>query len=143
MVPDGSRKPMSRPTAMWFRVTRAKARKLQKTKAWAMPGRGRSLMTLAWQRTSQTKSQTRFAIGKRWKPGSLREWRTLLKTTPKRRQKSQAEARTRATRRDFSTMKKCGGSARVPNEGSRAKRADEADVLSQDMVSLRTPLLPL
>ena len=34
------RKPRPRPTAQWFSVTRTKAQKPQKTKAWARPGRG-------------------------------------------------------------------------------------------------------
>jgi hypothetical protein len=34
-----------KPTAQWLSVTRAKAQKAQKTKAWARPGSGRSRMT--------------------------------------------------------------------------------------------------
>ena len=88
----GRGKPRPKAPAQWLSVTSAKAQKAQKTKACARPGSGRSRMTLAWKRTSQTKSRTRLPIGKRWKLGSFFDLRILSRTTPKRRQKAQAEA---------------------------------------------------
>src|SRR5579859_6038572 len=113
MIPAGSRKPTPKPTATWLRVTRAKARNPQKTKAWARPGRGRSRMTLAWQRTSQKKSQMRLPSGERLKEGSLRESRIRLRIGPKRRQNKAIELRMMTAKVSFSPSEKPCGSARV------------------------------
>src|SRR5450631_2906088 len=104
---SGGRKARRRPEARWLRETRAKARNPQKTKAWAMPGSGRSRMTLDWQRTSLVKAQTRLEIGRRDQPRSLRAVRMLRRMGANRRKKRKAEAQTRISRRPISKGAKC------------------------------------
>ena len=70
-------------------------------------------MTLAWQMTSQTKSQTRLPMGARLKLGSFLDLRIRLRIGAKRRRKMAAEARMRASRRSFSHVAKLWGSASV------------------------------
>src|SRR5579862_111631 len=96
-----------------MRVTRAKAQNPQNTKACARPGKGRWRMTLAWHITSQTKSQTRLPMGKRWKSASFFESRMRLRMGPKRCQKSQSDARMSTAKAAFSAREKCWGSASV------------------------------
>src|SRR5271165_2292729 len=109
--------------AKWFSVTRAKAQKPQKTKAWARPGSGRSRITLAWQSTSHTKSQTRLPMGKRLKLASFFDLRILSRTVPKRRQKPAAEATASPTKSNFSQKEKCRGSAKVPSRKFMVEQA--------------------
>src|SRR5690242_66271 len=70
-------------------------------------------MTLAWQSTSQKKSQTRLPIGAREKPGSFLDWRMRLRIGPNLRQNMAAEATIKATRSNFSHVEKLCGSASV------------------------------
>ena len=87
-----------------MRVTRPKARKPQKTKAWARPATGLCWMTLPWKRTSQRKVLRRGASEPREKAGSdLAAWITRA-TLPKRLRKPVREAAMIRRRRIFSGM---------------------------------------
>ena len=101
------------PTAKWLSETRAKARNPQNTKAWAMPGAGRCSMTLAWQRTSQKKSQMRRPSGCREKSASFFERRMVRRIGPKRKKKRPAEAKMHTARRMISSVEKWAGSEKV------------------------------
>ena len=74
---------------------------------------GAARMTLAWKRTSQTKSRMRLPMGKRWKLGSFFDLRILPSTAAKRRPKMKAEAAASAAKSSFSAREKCSGSAKV------------------------------
>src|SRR4051794_21917439 len=70
-------------------------------------------MTLAWQITSQTKSQTRLRTGANLKFESIFDLRMRLRIGARRRKKRTAEARMRASRSSFSQIAKLCGSASV------------------------------
>src|ERR1019366_4399155 len=115
----GGRKPRRRPVARWLRETRAKARNPQKTKACAIPGSGRSRITLDWKRTSLVNVQMRLEIGRSEKPRSLRAVRMLRRIGAKRKKKSAAEAQARTSKRTISNEAKCCGSAKVTHGSYR------------------------
>ena len=99
--------------AKWLSETRAKARNPQKTKAWAMPGSGRCLMTLAWQRTSQKKAQARLPRGARVLAGSFFACQMLRAMGRKRTANIAADAMVSSARIAISAVEKCSGSANV------------------------------
>src|SRR5471032_246176 len=107
---SGGRKPRLRPLARWLRETRAKARNPQKTKAWTMPGSGRSRMTLDWKRTSEVKAQMRREMGRREKPGSFFAAKMVRRMGAKRRKKSAQERAASASRKKISSGAKRWGS---------------------------------
>src|SRR5215472_10400532 len=115
-----------KPRAKWLSVMRAKARKPQKTRAWAKPATGRCLITLAWRRTSQMKSATRRGRWLRTRPESGLAAAMISTTLRKRARKTPAEATMSATRSSFSgglrTMQAQSNIRQVPESVSRAMK---------------------
>src|SRR5262249_11248354 len=86
----------------------AKAQNPQNTNAWAMPGSGRSRITLPCSRTSQTNLRTRGAIGCSLKSASGFDRRTISATGPNRRQKAYTDADNKTTNATISADDGCG-----------------------------------